>query len=235
MHVSSISLNGSVTVILKVAMGRTYVRNLLKEAEIYLDKLKPLFTSRVPHVYGFWQGETYEGQTAVMVMQDCGRPLKRDIVQQPPKFRQLVIDHLVAVHRAGVSFRDFGMDNVVAFQTPEGSFYPMLVGFGHADGSHECPFKGDIGVYSPQPKEPLPCSQLWHVALMAEAFYQYNVDFYGREISLKTISSTMDLVKMRPEGISEAQALYDADDIIRRFNIWQDRRLAMDNGPVRLD
>ena len=73
--------------ICKVAFGRRWHQVLKEEASLYEGKLEPLCGKAVPGYYGFFEGETYEGRTGIMILEDCGRPLRAPIRRQPLYFR----------------------------------------------------------------------------------------------------------------------------------------------------
>ena len=73
--------------ICKVAFGRRWFEVLKPEALLYEGKLHPLCGKAVPIYYGLFKGETYEGRTGIMVLEDCGKPLRAPIRRQPLYFR----------------------------------------------------------------------------------------------------------------------------------------------------
>ena len=73
--------------ICKVAFGRRWFEVLKEEALLYEGKLHPLCGKAVPIYYGLFKGETYEGRTGIMVLEDCGKPLRAPIRRQPLYFR----------------------------------------------------------------------------------------------------------------------------------------------------
>lgn len=73
--------------ICEVAFGRRWFAGLKEEALLYEGNLSPLCGKAIPIYYGFFKGETYEGRTGIMVLEDCGKPLRAPIRRQPLYFR----------------------------------------------------------------------------------------------------------------------------------------------------
>ncbi|TFK78009.1 hypothetical protein K466DRAFT_607420 [Polyporus arcularius HHB13444] len=79
------------TVICKVAMGRTHFAQLKREGRIYDEHLKGLQGTVVPHVYGFFAGRGFDGKTGVLVMEECGVPLRMHYSHYPLGFKRVLI------------------------------------------------------------------------------------------------------------------------------------------------
>ncbi|KAI0800077.1 hypothetical protein C8Q74DRAFT_1444068 [Fomes fomentarius] len=114
----------SYDVVCNLACGRQAFEVLQEESKVY-DKLRPLMPDYVPNVLSFYTGETYEGRTSVLVMQDAGEELRVPLRQQPLKFRQSTLEGILAVHRAGVSHQDFRQQHVVVTQLENGEYWPL--------------------------------------------------------------------------------------------------------------
>ncbi|KAI0800068.1 hypothetical protein C8Q74DRAFT_388968 [Fomes fomentarius] len=73
-------------VVCKVACTREAFKRLQEESRVY-DHLRPIMPDYVPYVFSLLTGETYEGRTGVLVMQDGGEKLYVPLDQQPTDFR----------------------------------------------------------------------------------------------------------------------------------------------------
>ena len=82
--------NESLTVVCKVALGRSYSAKIRAEGRMHHDHLQSLQGSFVPFIYGLYAGYSYyDGEAAVLVMEDCGVSVDRgpySIVEFPFKY-----------------------------------------------------------------------------------------------------------------------------------------------------
>lgn len=86
-------------VVCKVACTREAFKRLQEESRVY-DHLRPIMPDYVPYVFALFTGETYEGRTGVLVMQDGGERLYVPLDQQPTDFRcVLALNWLLMIDR----------------------------------------------------------------------------------------------------------------------------------------
>ncbi|KAJ2972942.1 hypothetical protein NUW54_g12163 [Trametes sanguinea] len=76
--------------ICKIDCGRQRANVLKDEADVYRDKLAHLQGKWVPKLYGCYLGETNEGLTGILIMEDCGQPLPRPLCWLPPRYGSLI-------------------------------------------------------------------------------------------------------------------------------------------------
>ncbi|KAI9057564.1 hypothetical protein FKP32DRAFT_1598133 [Trametes sanguinea] len=204
--------------ICKVAFGRRWFKLLKEESLLYEGKLKPLRGTVVPHYYGFFAGDTYEGMTGVMVLEDCGQPACDSIEHQPLWFRALVLEALVAVHRAGIAFQDPVMSlesNVVIRYDPASDKHvPKFVSFSKLNVTalhHDCPYDSDdvkIGEDEPEPfREDVSCRRLWAAFISTNLFTPSHVDVFETSVPFEyvTDAETLKAHVCFPEGASQSE------------------------------
>ncbi|KAI0683809.1 hypothetical protein C8T65DRAFT_749273 [Cerioporus squamosus] len=147
--------------IFKVAFGRRHFKDLKEEAKLYKGKLQPLWGKAVPIYYGFFMGETYEGQTGIMMLEDCGHCLRVPLRQQPGLGNDMgmgnpwgtALHHLIDIHRAGVKLHDFDVGNIVVSPIPgrAAMLFPVIIDLCDTDGKHQCGYKDELTPYAPMP------------------------------------------------------------------------------------
>ncbi|CDO74324.1 hypothetical protein BN946_scf184570.g3 [Trametes cinnabarina] len=156
-------------VVLKVGYHKAQHRYIKREAEIYEKYFctPEIKGQHVPNYLGLFLGDTYEGITTVLVLQDSAFPLNYPLEHYSLDFRLDVINALAAVHKAGVTLPDFYEGNVVVKKWPGQTHYvPMIVDFACAC-PHTCELelKEDEDVvpepYIPEPStDVFPCSDM---------------------------------------------------------------------------
>ncbi|RPD55436.1 hypothetical protein L226DRAFT_574589 [Lentinus tigrinus ALCF2SS1-7] len=223
----------------KVAFGRRWFQVLKEEALLYEGKLEALCGKAVPVYYGFFVGETYKGRTGIMVLEDCGRPLRVSLRRQPLYFRRSVLDALIDVHRAEVDLEDFTEDNVVATHHTESNTYiPVIINFSNANARHKCRFTGEFKTYSPMPcPSEIDCSELWRVFIEAEILLPRYVTFFSREVPVEYATS-VELLKANghpPEHTPQFKIDSVAYEVVKKHYDWCREREALDKGKVQLD
>ncbi|RPD55430.1 hypothetical protein L226DRAFT_469850 [Lentinus tigrinus ALCF2SS1-7] len=222
----------------KVAFGRRWFQVLKEEALLYEGKLEALCGKAVPVYYGFFIGETYKGRTGVMMLEDCGRPLRTSFRKQPLYFRESLLKALIAVHHAGVDPEDFTEDNVVATHHAESNTYmPMIIDFSNANGNHKCRYKDDFEMYSPMPfPSEVDCSEIWRAFMKAEFFLPRYVRFFSRDVPVEYAKS-VELLKANghpPEDVPQSEIDYVAYEVVKARYDWLTERKALDMGEVQL-
>ena len=173
----------------KVAYGQPQVDRLTKEATVYNTQLSAIQGQGVPKLYGFFQGETGRGLTAVLLMDDCGVALSRPLWQYPLDFRRVLIlclphfvthhtilhrtkvmDVLHDIHKAGIQHNDFSERNIVIMkQEADGEFWPTIVDFGNSQ-EHRCRFAEEtIPINCRMPLgNKFGCFELWNAGRAAD-------------------------------------------------------------------
>ncbi|KAI9068201.1 hypothetical protein FKP32DRAFT_182796 [Trametes sanguinea] len=132
-------------VVCKVGYHKAQLDFIRDEAKIYEKHfLTPGTMGQVVPTYmGLFVGDTYEGMTTVLVLEDCGRPLLDCLSHYSLEFRIDVIAALTAVHMAGVTLPGFYEENIVVKKRPgETKYTPIIVDFSCAH-SHECFIRED--------------------------------------------------------------------------------------------
>ncbi|TFK83690.1 hypothetical protein K466DRAFT_528448 [Polyporus arcularius HHB13444] len=233
------AMNQTRDFVCKVAFGMRYFEVLKEEAMLYEGKLDSLCGQAVPMYYGFFMGETYEGRTGILILEDCGRPLRVPIRRQPLYFRQHLLHALIQVHHAGVDLEDFGVHNVVVTKDPDPSradkHIPVIIDFSNAK-KHKCLYKDELVAYSVMPYPSLvPCSELWRAFMEAEIFYPRVVTFFSTDVPIEYLQS-VELLKSKgnpPDYMSQDRIDRVAYRVCKDHRDWWAARKALDEGSVR--
>ncbi|RPD54211.1 hypothetical protein L226DRAFT_472166 [Lentinus tigrinus ALCF2SS1-7] len=228
------------TFIFKVAFGRRHAKDLKKEAKLYEGKLHPLCGKAVPIYYGYYMGETYEGLTGVMMLEDCGRPLRVPLRQQPIYFRGTVLTHLIDIHRAGVALDAFGLGHIVATKVPgtDDKLFPVIIDFLDANDAHKCEYEGDFTFYEPIPyPTEVACSQIWRAFMDADTFWPRYVSFFGKDIPVEYAKSVETLKEHGNPREGTSQYLIDrtAYVVVKDYYDWRVERKRYDQGKARTE
>ncbi|RDX39377.1 hypothetical protein OH76DRAFT_1533978 [Lentinus brumalis] len=220
------------------SIGRRHFKALKEEARLYEEQLRPLWGKAVPIYYGFFMGETYEGQTGVMMLEDCGQRLRVPLKQQPVYFRSITLHHLISIHRAGVKLADFDVGNIVVSLIPDrDKLFPVIIDFVNADGKHQCGYEGEYKPYEPMPyPTDVGCSQLWKAFMETEIFIPRFVSFFGRDLPIECAQSVEELKKHGnpPEGTPQSEIDRTAYEVARDYYDWCYQRKLYDEGEARI-
>ncbi|RPD55422.1 hypothetical protein L226DRAFT_562725 [Lentinus tigrinus ALCF2SS1-7] len=156
----------SVAVVCKLAMGRTHFVSLDKEAQKYEKNLKDLQGTVIPHIYGFFTGKSFDGITGVLVMEDCGEPLRFDS-GDPKELQQGLVDAMVALHqRGGAVYTRGGLlskNHVLARRSLDGKLRVTIISFRDTSIDHPCKFKGKLILGEPTPEWEELCEELDYI------------------------------------------------------------------------
>ncbi|OSD03745.1 hypothetical protein PYCCODRAFT_1466657 [Trametes coccinea BRFM310] len=228
--------------ICKVAFGRQWFRSLEAEALLYEQKLKPLWGKVVPHYYGFFRGDTYEGKTGILLMEDCGQPASDELSRQPLYFRKLLLEAFVALHRAGVSFQDSGLcfeDNVVIHYDPASDKHvPKLIDFSVVYPDHQCLYNhSEIVEGAPEPSlSEISCHLLWWTFCSSAVFIPRCVMVRGTPVPWEyaTDAETLKAHCTFPEFVTEDAIERQIAAALEERARWEQEREECDYGPVRV-
>ncbi|RDX41264.1 hypothetical protein OH76DRAFT_1393416 [Lentinus brumalis] len=121
-------------VVCKVAHSKLRLNELKEEARLYEGALAPLQGTVVPKYYGCFIGNSPDGVVGVLVTEDCGDPLSRELKSYSKRFRQTALEALM--DRAGVAHGNFTRRNIVSWD--DDLEWLRLVNFQSAR-EHDCP------------------------------------------------------------------------------------------------
>ncbi|KAI9069356.1 hypothetical protein FKP32DRAFT_1586931 [Trametes sanguinea] len=183
-HDSDSSLNATplvtIDVVVKFGYHKPQHEPIRAEAKIYETKLGDIMGQCVPHCFGVFCGNTYEGMTTVLVLEDGGEGICRPLRCQPIAFKQAVVDALLRIHKAGIAYGSEVTEKSVVFKrdTADGSTYtPMFIDFSAAV-EHKCGFESNavshlLKAYIPEPRRAaFPCVELWNVCYQTQFWMQ---------------------------------------------------------------
>ncbi|TBU41401.1 hypothetical protein BD309DRAFT_965351 [Dichomitus squalens] len=236
---SDVSVN-DLTVICKVGWGRIHAQKIKKEAELYRDKLSHLQGDGLPWVYGCYDGVTDEGVTRVLVLEDCGQPLHKPLMECPATFRHLACGVLVEVHKAGVIHNGFTERNIVisVFNDGpnEGKYAPVLVDFGEAT-EHQCPFNGNIQADGLRPeRSDIICDEIYYSCMESDFWRPAYIKVLDTEVPIALATSAESLVQHAGYSNStqtvRRRALIEAKRAFSAHKDWEQARKAWDELPL---
>ncbi|KAJ2985167.1 hypothetical protein NUW54_g10240 [Trametes sanguinea] len=246
----------------KVAFGRRWFKILREEALLYEGQLKPLCGEAVPNYHGFFRGETFEGKTGIMVLEDCGTRNSVPLDRQPLYFRKAVAQAVLALHRTGVRFYVWHTDEhiVIHYDPRKEKHVPEVVGFSSSQvkTAHECLCTYEVVEYGPEPEyAEVICKDLWMLLLEVDIFsrgvytsvgptlYRLLTSRPAEHVKIFNVpvpaEYTGDLGLLReyigipPLSIPDEGLSRMAATLVRKHKKWLEERQEVDNGPVQLD
>ncbi|OSD03747.1 hypothetical protein PYCCODRAFT_1434134 [Trametes coccinea BRFM310] len=230
--------------ICKTALGRQWYKSLAEEAMLYERKLKPLWGKVVPHYYGFFSGETYEGKTGIILLEDCGQLASDWLSRQPTYLRKSVLEAFIALHRAGVSFQQDStlaaqVNVVIQYDPASAKYVPRLIDFSAVYPNHECLSEyGDIVVGAPEPEpSEVMCPSLYGIFLASALFTPTHIRLRcGKDLPWEyaTDAETLKAHITFPDDMSESDVECDIAAALRERAQWDQEREECDDGPVRV-
>ncbi|KAI0705629.1 hypothetical protein C8Q76DRAFT_860972 [Earliella scabrosa] len=220
----------------KVAYGQPQVDRLTKEATFYNTQLSAIQGQGVPKLYGFFQGETGRGLTAVLLMDDCGVALTRPLWQYPLDFRTKVMDVLHDIHKAGIQHNDFSERNIVIMkQEADGEFWPTIVDFGNSQ-EHRCRFAEEtIPINCRMPLgNKFGCFELWNAGRVADIWKPGYIQWFEGAVPAEWATTPEELVEKAkwPEDISRERVLRLAREEIEELECMRAERDKYLNIPI---
>ncbi|RPD55423.1 hypothetical protein L226DRAFT_616041 [Lentinus tigrinus ALCF2SS1-7] len=219
---SVLGIPGS-TVICKVGYGERRVRSLIKEATFY-EKLVDIQGSCIPRIVGFFVGEVNpeEGRTAVLVMQDCGDALWKDLKKYSLDIRMAAVRSLMRVHHYGVRHRDFEERNLVLNENDDESVSITLVDFGMSEDHAPpcCPRSQviSIGGIAPTPDN-FGCYELYNACVAAGIWKPLEFAFMGSTVPTNWALGTREelMKRVRDELDAKRMCLAWNEDEIEEY------------------
>ncbi|TFY63642.1 hypothetical protein EVG20_g6228 [Dentipellis fragilis] len=192
------------------------------ESDIYNTQLRDLQGDVVPTFYGFYKG-SYEcsGRTinfSCIVLDYCGTPPQEEFPALPIALRSQILDHMYAIHKAGIVHGDFREPNVLVKST-EDITSVRIIDFGLARVK-KCRKRMNVqlGEYKPHTGD-FGCNELWTVIDVLDLWTPYHLRCAGLTFYIFSYPDVDSLVAfLKPRCPREEESLRkEAEEVL---NSW---------------
>ncbi|TFY58152.1 hypothetical protein EVG20_g8260, partial [Dentipellis fragilis] len=203
--------NTAHVVICKLAFGKRAIGSLDNEANFYQGKLRHLQDVCIPKCYGYYIGDSDEGITACLVLEDCGKPVVFAMSHWGQRFKTAVLKAFLAIHDAGVRHYDVTERNILDHEGQS-----KIIDFEESE-DHICERAKPIvpGKWGPLRHE-FKCDEVHELCTDMEYWGPCYIHYLGRSKPAHLIQDAHALAATAPPRYPREKALQEAYSAIER-------------------